>query len=520
MSNDLSSVEDSSVDDGEEPADRAAERLVGQEVGKEVGKAGGRKRGGIFSAGVAMISRASNQVFLIGVTLVATRYLNPADFGVFAVATAFTTLARTLLYAGPFEYLIKSKQFAADAIECLVATVLLAGLCAVVLVGIAEVSPFLFSSTQVRPIMLLLTPSILLAAGAAWMESQVLQSGRIQTYYLITLGVELASSTVAVILLVLHFGLIALVVQNYTRIVLLTIAYRAIHRPAALRAIDTARLRTITRWSISRYGAVLVGFLSNYSGDLVLGVALSPAATGLYRASNRVVTAVADCFAQPARLIGMTSLSRRAATGLTPDGYWLRIFSGIALLGWPALIGLASLADWLTPVMLGNKWAAAGPVVAVLAVARLSSLLSAVTSAQMIAADRQKAVFWVQLTGAVMVAIGTVVMSRFGVVGAAAAGATVSAVAGLAMLTMTVGIGRPSAREWRSAGLVILVPTAATAAGAIGGRFLAAMLTQHMVARLALSIGTGIVGWALAVVLLRHRALAAIHTLGGAGEAV
>ncbi len=510
MSADLRSVEAAFIDDGEEPGDRAAERRATE---RQL-----RKGRGIFSAGVAMISRASNQLFLIGVTLVATRYLSPADFGVFAVATAFTTLARTLLYAGPFEYLIKSKEFAADAIECLVATVLLAGLCAIILVGIAEVSPFVFSSAAVRPIMLMLTPSILLAALAAWMESQVLQSGRIQTYYLITLGVELAASASAVVLLVLHFGLIALVVQNYVRIVLLTIAYRAIHRPAAMRGIDIARLREITRWSISRYGAVLVGFLSNYSGDLVLGIALSPSATGLYRASNRVVTAVADCFAQPARLIGMTSLSRRAAEGIAPDGYWLRIFSGVALLGWPALIGLAALADWLTPVMLGNKWAAAGPVVVVLAIARLWSLLSAVTTAQMIAADRQKGVFWMQLAGAVMVAICTVALAPFGVVGAAAAGATVLAATAAALLAMTMAIGRPSAIEWRSAGLIILVPTAATAAGAFGGRLLAMTLTEHMIARLAFATAAGALGWALAIFLLRRRAMEAIHTLSGTGE--
>jgi O-antigen/teichoic acid export membrane protein len=505
MSGDLRSVEAASIDDGEEPADRTAERRV-------------RKSRGIFSAGIAMISRASNQLFLIGVTLVATRYLDPADFGVFALATAFVTLARTLLYAGPFEYLIKSREFVADAVECLAATVLLAGLCAIFLVGIALVSPFVFSSAAVRPVMLMLMPSTLLAALAAWMESQVLRSGRVQTYYLITLGVELASSVIAVVLLLLHFGLFALVVQNYARTILLTIAYRTIHRPAALHSIDMIRLREIIRWSISRYGSVLVAFLSNYSGDLVLGVVLSPSATGLYRASNRVVTAVSDVFAQPARLIGMTSLSRRAAQGLALDGYWLRILSGIALLGWPALIGLASLADWLTPIMLGGKWTAAGPVVAIIAIARLWSLVSAVTTAQMIAADRQKRVFWVQLAGATMVAVFTIVLSPLGVTGAATAAAMVLAATAAALLATTVAIARPSAIEWRSAGLVILVPTAATAAGAIAGRFLAATLTEHMVARLAISICTGALGWAVAVFVLRRQAIEAIHTLGGAGE--
>ncbi|MFD2781498.1 hypothetical protein ACFS32_10645 [Novosphingobium pokkalii] len=34
----------------------------------------------------------------------------PADFGVFAIAAAFLTLSRTMLYTGPFEYVLKAPE--------------------------------------------------------------------------------------------------------------------------------------------------------------------------------------------------------------------------------------------------------------------------------------------------------------------------------------------------------------------------------------------------------------------------
>jgi O-antigen/teichoic acid export membrane protein len=115
----------------------------------------------------------------------------------------------------------------------------------------------------------------------------------------------------------------------------------------------------LLRWSASRYGAAGVAAVSAYSGDLILGVLVSPAATGPFRASNRIATAASDIFAQPAVLLVRTALARCHARGAGADHGWQMMLAGIAMIGWPVLADLALLAGWIAAGVLGPAWAGA-----------------------------------------------------------------------------------------------------------------------------------------------------------------
>ena len=80
-----------------------------------------RPLGSAADALLAMAARGGTQLFALTVTLVATRYLSPGDFGVFALATVFITVVRNLLYAGPAEFLLKTRDADRDAADCLAA---------------------------------------------------------------------------------------------------------------------------------------------------------------------------------------------------------------------------------------------------------------------------------------------------------------------------------------------------------------------------------------------------------------
>lgn len=474
-------------------------------------------RQGAIAALIAMVSRASNQIFLIGVTLVATRYLNPADFGVFALATAFVTLARTLLYAGPFEYLMKAPDLEKSATECLVANIALAGCATIILAGIAIASPLIFQSDAVESVLLMLAPSVLIASVGSWEESQLLRKGNVRAYYMITMAVEFVSSGLAIVMLIRGYGLIALVLQNYLRVSLLTIVYRFMLTLPKLRRIDRQHLGTIVRWSTSRYGSVALSFTSNYGADFILGAILSPASTGVYRAGSRIVSAASDIFAQPGAIMSMTGLSRRYAAGKPADGQWLTMFSGLALLGWPALAGMALVADRLAPVALGERWAAAGPVIAVLCIARLSGFLTIFAGTSLFVHDRQRLVLMVQVVNASTSATLTLLIApHLGVVGAAVAAACASWVSGMTLVFFAAKQGGFAPGQVRRAATVVLIPLIATIAGASIGRVVAPLATANAIAQLVIIVVLGAAFWAASAVVLRSRIIEAFHSLSQA----
>lgn len=461
------------------------------------------------AAALAIGSRASTQLFVVAVTLVATRYLTPSDFGIFALATVSITFARTLLYTGPFEFLMKAPDVAHAASECLAATILTAAVSGMIVLSLALGSMLLGAPIAIGWLMLILVPTNLLAALASWQEALLLRDGRTRAYYLATIAIELVSAGAAIALLVVGKGLGALVTQVYLRMGLAVLGYMMmLRRPTMLRP-RMVGVRRILHWSSARYGATSVGFLSSYSGDLILGALVSPMATGVFRASNRIVTAASDMFSQPAALLSRTALSQRFARNAAADGGWFAMFAGIAFIGWPALIGVALLADRIAIVALGPDWAAAGLPIAILALARLWAMLTAVASALLVTWDRQRFVFRTQLATALAMVIATIALSPWNVVGVALATLVVSMASSLWLARAAWRIGAvPDAPALLAA---IATPVALTACSTLAGRWLT--FAQPGAGPLAFAIGCGAIGWLVGVLLVRRTILIALHQL-------
>ncbi|GEN99801.1 hypothetical protein NSE01_16340 [Novosphingobium sediminis] len=456
-------------------------------------------RAGGGTAVIAMAARVSGQFAMVAVTLVATRHLEPADFGVFAIAGALVMLARTMLYTGPFEYLLKLPHDADQrrgAGACLAATVLVALGWIALLASLGLAAPLVFKGGGVAPVILALAPSVLLGALAAFAESLMLRSGAVRRYYAITVLAEVGAGLAAIALLAAGWGLWALVLQIYARTLLMAFALGALGPRLALAMPQRGLVAEALRWSASRFGSVLVTFLANYSGDLVLGIVLSPAASGLYRAANRMVTALADMFVQPAGMLALTTLAaeRARGEGEGSPGAWPRLAGLFAVLGWPALALLALFAHRVVPLALGPAWAAAAPVVAIFCVARMAALVTAVATAELIVTDRQGKVLAVQSAAALATAGLTILAAPYGAPGAAVAATLVALLAAAAMaFTALQRRDRPALAE--AARLVILP---------LGGAFGAALAADRLFgaaapfAALALPLACGAAGWCLA----------------------
>ena len=267
----------------------------------------------LTTAGIGVAARGANQLVLLLVTVVATRFLTPSDFGVFSVAAACITFVRTILYSGAFEYLLKTPQPEAASTECLLLNVLTSGILSAALYLLSLATNALFDSHTLGHLLALMIPANFVAGLTAWQEALFLRSGKVRRYYFITLTIEIFSAAVTIILFYLGLGILSLVVQTYLRNLAFFTIYALVQSPIWSSHPSFAAGLMIARWSLGRYLAILTSFTSNYGADFVLSAFVSTAAAGLYRASNRIVTAVSDLFAQPARMLAVTLFSRRAA---------------------------------------------------------------------------------------------------------------------------------------------------------------------------------------------------------------
>ncbi len=227
-----------------------------------------------LTVAVAMLSRASTQIVVVLVTLIATRFLTPSAFGMFSLASIGVVLIRSVLWNGAFEFLLKAPDPRAISTECLVANFIVAGAMSLPLYGFSFFADRLFSSIGIGHLILLLLPSNLLAALGAWQESLVLRTGRLRAYYAITLASEIVSAIVAIILLLKGFGTLGLVAQTYIRNLMVLAAYLVMRCTIWSQAFSVMRLWEVLRWSFSRYLSVLVDFRMSYGADIFLGAFL------------------------------------------------------------------------------------------------------------------------------------------------------------------------------------------------------------------------------------------------------
>jgi len=472
-----------------------------------------RGLGGALTAVTGIFGRAANQIIALVVTLLAARWLTPITFGEFSIAAALATLSRAMLYAGAFEFLLKAPKGEEANTECLVINLSLAAGMAGVLALLSLVAQPLFHSSEVGILILALAPSSLLSAGANWQESQLLRSGRLKTYYGVTTFAEITAAIVTIAMILTGFGLVALIAQIYTRLFTLMLTYRALQRPTWSKSFSFRRARHVARWSMARYGATAVGFFSNYSADILLGVILSPAATGLYRASHRMVTGVSDLISNPTRLTATTIFSRRSAEKMESGALWPNIAAATAFLGWTALAGLAAVSNQVVPLLLGPRWIAAGPIVAILCLQRAFSLIDGVTGPLLVAYSHVRILLHIQFITAISGIVLLIAMASYGV--AAAAFSSVIA-AGATSLLMIVSAGRrfPGLASGLPRALpVALGPALFTGLAAYGCERVIASSRFPPHLAVATEVLAGVGAFLCAAILLRRGVVASLHAL-------
>jgi O-antigen/teichoic acid export membrane protein len=465
---------------------------------------------GALNAIVGVASRASSQIVTLLLTLVAARYLTPTEFGIFSLAAIATTLIRTLLYCGAFEHLLKAKDASEEASECLAVNVLVVLVTSAVVAAGALIARAAGGPDLLTDLLLLLLPSNLIAAITGWQESLLLRTERIRHYYFATLAAEIVALGVAVALFVNGAGIWALAGQVYARNLIMMLLYFVIGKIIFSDRFSRAKLVEVLRWSLDRYWTVSLAFGSTYAADVLLGVFLSPAATGLYRASSRLVTAISDMICQPTKLIGLAIFSARAARGESFAEIWPGVFAIAALFGWAALAVLGAGAATFVPLVLGPQWAGAVPLVMILCVARAMNVLDAVTGTVLVVADQARQILRIQMVASGVLLVALTLTAQLGIVALTIAVAVV-AMGTTGLLAVTAARQMPGSGAVLLANLpLVIIPVSATAAGAWFAHTMVESHPMPLLLQAAVIAAAGGLAWVAATALL-HRSVRRLY---------
>ncbi|SFJ36953.1 oligosaccharide flippase family protein [Jannaschia pohangensis] len=284
-------------------------------------RAGGSRMKRSGMAAFAFLSRSLQQISTFVITLLAARFLAPADYGVYALGVVFVLLIQTLTYTGFYQFVINSR--ADDRSVLSVSFWLICGLAtaaALVLVVLAVPISWIFDAPELAPVLILLALAQPVAGAVAWASAVLLRRQRIERHFVIMFVQNLTALVGGVILLWAWQSLYALVAFRYLRIVSGLLLFAVLTRDRPAMTFDRTLAREAAGFSGGLYGARLMSFLSRYAGDLLLGAIYTTAEAGLYRFGTRIAGGAVDVMGQPLRSFALTQFGAggRAQHDLAP----------------------------------------------------------------------------------------------------------------------------------------------------------------------------------------------------------
>jgi O-antigen/teichoic acid export membrane protein len=220
---------------------------------------------------------------------------------------------------------------------------------------------------------------------------------------------------VAVAFLGFGVGALALVIQRVSREGILTVGFALSRRWQMRFAFDLREAKDILRFAQNIIMARGIGAGAAAITDLFIGTVLSVADAGLLRLANRLVNMGSDILFQPFR-----------------SALWVRLpplrddpkeFARVTLemtevfgVGLFAIIGgMALTASAALPLVLGQKWQSAVPVVCALAIGRLVSMLNCSAEAVLALRDRVRFVVLSSMWGSILTFAAIVVSAPYGI---------------------------------------------------------------------------------------------------------
>ena len=163
-----------------------------------------------------------------------------------------------------------------------------------------------------------------------------------------------------------------------------------------------------------------LAFLRERAASFVIGRYSGPTALGVFTISAEIASLPGTELVAPINRGILPAYSRLAGDPAALGREFLSVMSGIALLAVPAVAGVALAAPFIVPAMLGPKWAPAIPLLEILAFAGITHVLQSNSYAAFIALGRPGTYAKIQMfhVGVLLVMLA-VLVPQYGAHGAA-----------------------------------------------------------------------------------------------------
>jgi O-antigen/teichoic acid export membrane protein len=419
---------------------------------------GGRVAGGLRWK---VVSQVAGQVSRTAVGIILAHLLTPEQFGLAAMALVFTGLTTIFTDLSLGAALVQRPRITEEDRSTVFWTSLSAGLVVTVIwVGISPLVAQFFSDPAVEPLFAATAVSALLYGFAGTQIALLTRELNFRSLELREIGATVIGGVGAVTLALAGAGAWAIVGQNiFVAAASAILVWRlSTWRPRFTYSRES--LRTLGSFGIKTLGARLLSYANLNADNLLVGRFLGSISLGVYSIAYNVMFLPATRIADPIQQVLFPAFARLQHDYVALRRSWIRGMQLVAAVNAPAFLGMIVVAPDFVPVVLGQQWVAAVPVLQLLCLAGVFQSVQTLNwSVLQAVGDSGRLLRFMGLS--TLLTVGAFVIGlRWGVVGVAGLYAAARAIVAVAYAWTTCRrLGSPL-RDWgrgvaRIAGLAL-----------------------------------------------------------------
>jgi O-antigen/teichoic acid export membrane protein len=333
-------------------------------------------RGTLVTVG-AQWSRTALQLLS---TVALARLLAPADFGLVAMVMAIVGVADLIREFGLSGAIVRLREidvgmWAAIHRFSLALGILAGGLAA----ASAPLIAALYGEQRLIGLTLALAPLVLVNSVAMPLQAGLQRDLRFGTIALVEIVAAAVGVAAAITAAVVGAGVWSLVLLPGGSALVRLGGFLVVRRPPLARARPWRELRPVIGTGGSILGVELLNYAARNLDNVFIGRALGPAVLGVYTRAYALLMLPISQLNGPLARVGLPVLARLRDDEDAYRRYVRAAMLVIAYAAIPTFALLAALAGPLVHVLLGDAWAAAAPIFALLALAGAAQALGNVS---------------------------------------------------------------------------------------------------------------------------------------------
>lgn len=314
-----------------------------------------------------LIDTWGSQILGLVVFVILANQLLPDDFGLVALAAVFIAFAQLLVDQGLGDALIQRQIVTRSQIDTAFWVAVVTGV-VLTAVGFVLAGPIAgaLGEPRLEQIIQALSLTFVLAAFTSIQVALLRREMRFRSLAIRKLAAVAGGGIVGIAMAFWGYGAWALVGQQLASAAISVLTLWAVSPWRPGLQISLEDFRSLLAFGIQVVGGDILGFLSRNVDNLLIGIYLGLTPLGFYAVGYRILDTSQQLLVNFARRLAFPIFARLQDDVVRLRRAYGRITAAISVVILPGYIGLALVAQEAILVIFGERWAASGPVAAVL----------------------------------------------------------------------------------------------------------------------------------------------------------